>query len=404
MKKVLIWDVRFNLRNCGGPTGYLYNIHEYLKCHPCDNIVFLSDLLNKCNNHHITCKNCSQNKNQIISHLKRSVIGRFLSDIRLLYNMYILKGAIGASIDLEYFDIIHFHIIYDLFKYERYIKNYNGIILMTSHMPEPPINEISSNFKMIGPLVKKYKELLIKYELNKLQKYQVRWMFPTKYALEPYCNGSLQYNDYFSKIEDKIHYVTTSILDVKIQSNNDEFRKKYSIPENAFLITYLGRHNHVKGYNVLKEIGEKVLQKSTNVVFLIGGKEEPLKGLDNKNWKELGWVTNSAEILFNSDLFILPNNETYFDIAFLEVLRAGTPILATLTGGNKYFKYELKEEETKGIFFFEKGDVNGALAQIAKVMRSNSIELGEHNRKLWENYFTIEKYVANYSLLINNLK
>lgn len=31
--KVLIWD-NFQLKNIGGPMGYCYNIHEFLKKHP----------------------------------------------------------------------------------------------------------------------------------------------------------------------------------------------------------------------------------------------------------------------------------------------------------------------------------------------------------------------------------
>ena len=44
MKKVLIWDT-FPLENIGGPMGYLYNLHEYLKEHPSAQITFLSDLM-----------------------------------------------------------------------------------------------------------------------------------------------------------------------------------------------------------------------------------------------------------------------------------------------------------------------------------------------------------------------
>lgn len=34
MKKVLIWDLNYVLKNSGGPAGYLYNIREYLLKHP----------------------------------------------------------------------------------------------------------------------------------------------------------------------------------------------------------------------------------------------------------------------------------------------------------------------------------------------------------------------------------
>lgn len=40
----MIWD-DFPMNNIGGPMGYCYNIHEYLKIHPTKQITFLSDLL-----------------------------------------------------------------------------------------------------------------------------------------------------------------------------------------------------------------------------------------------------------------------------------------------------------------------------------------------------------------------
>lgn len=44
MKKVLIWD-DFPMSNIGGPMGYCYNIHEYLKDHPTKQITFFVRLV-----------------------------------------------------------------------------------------------------------------------------------------------------------------------------------------------------------------------------------------------------------------------------------------------------------------------------------------------------------------------
>lgn len=35
------------------------------------------------------------------------------------------------------------------------------------------------------------------------------------------------------------------------------------IPDNAFVITYFGRHNEIKGYDILKEVGMKLLKSMT---------------------------------------------------------------------------------------------------------------------------------------------
>ena len=39
----------------------------------------------------------------------------------------------------------------------------------------------------------------------------------------------------------------------------EEMRKKYGIPQDAFVISYVGRHNEIKGYDALKEIGKHLL-------------------------------------------------------------------------------------------------------------------------------------------------
>ena len=40
MSKILIWNKNLPLKNAGGPAGYLYNIHSYLKEYPVDEISF----------------------------------------------------------------------------------------------------------------------------------------------------------------------------------------------------------------------------------------------------------------------------------------------------------------------------------------------------------------------------
>lgn len=45
---------------------------------------------------------------------------------------------------------------------------------------------------------------------------------------------------------------------------------------------------------------------------------------------------NTNKLLKEVDVFILPNQKTYFDIIALEILRAGIPLVTTYTGGNKY--------------------------------------------------------------------
>lgn len=134
----------------------------------------------------------------------------------------------------------------------------------------------------------------------------------------------------------------------EVKVEKDEILKKYNIPKESFIITYFGRHNEVKGYDTLKKLGEKILEKYKDVYFLIAGKEEPLKGLNHKRWIEVGWTKDPHSIVNVANLYILPNKETYFDLALLEVLSLGIKSLLSDTGGNLYFKKDKNTRKTLG--------------------------------------------------------
>lgn len=400
MKKVLIWDKDKILSSSGGPAGYLFNIHEYLKDNPLQSITFYNDLLNHYDH---TEKITPKKHNKLLSWLKQTRFADFIRESRSLYNLLIKKETIDTSIiDLNEYDVIHFHLIYDVLKYKNNLLNYRGVILITSHMPEPPIMEIASNCKFYGRLLFHFKDRIINRELNQLESLHPYWMFPTKYALEPYIEGSPLYKKYFSSINERIRYVTTSIMDKEIIRSKGFFAK-YGIPSDSFVITYIGRHNRIKGYDYLKQIGEILLKSNKDIYIVVAGKEYPLKGLDNPRWIELGWISNSHEIIANSNLFILPNLQTYFDIVFLEVLRAGTPIVATKTGGNKHFYYDISRDETKGIAFIETSSAEIAADCILKYIQSYEESYRVSNRKLWERCFTMEVYIENYLKMLNTL-
>ena len=45
MKKVIIWDKDMTLKDAGGPSGYLFNLKQYLTLHPTPQITFYSDFV-----------------------------------------------------------------------------------------------------------------------------------------------------------------------------------------------------------------------------------------------------------------------------------------------------------------------------------------------------------------------
>ena len=174
----------------------------------------------------------------------------------------------------------------------------------------------------------------------------------------------------------------------------------FGIPKDAFVITYFGRHNKIKGYDILKQIGEQLLPKYPNLYFLCAGKGE-IEPLQHPRWIELGFISNTAELLQQSNLYILPNRETYFDLIVLEVLRSATPLILSLNGGNRYFTI-LSEEERRGLFFAQSNEVIDFCAQVEYLVnlyttnKKKSAAIGTANRNLWNARFQMKVFINNY--------
>ena len=394
--KVLIWNISFPLKDVGGPAGYLYNLHEYLKTNPCDKIVFLSDLLSDVD---LTIGDKIE-KNGLWRNIKNVFKIPFILELYTLYCFYFKRYKLPVELDLSDYEFIHFHVIFDLHKYSHIISKIKGNIIVTTHMPEPPFDEIIDNCPHLKVILRPFRSFFIKREISFINRNNAIYLFPTKYSLEPYINSSIDYKSFFELHKNVISYIPTAILDRDVLSYNDGYFAKYGVPDEALTVLYIGRHNSVKGYDELQEIAKKVISLTDRVYFIIAGKEEPLKGLKHNQWIELGWVSKSDEIISNSDLFILPNRQTYFDLILLEVLRAGTPLLVSETGGNKLFINDFPSEERRGVFSYKSGNIDQAVNEILNFDNSNDISLRKSNRLLWSNNFRMKIFIDKYLKLL----
>lgn len=401
--KILIWNYNIPIKNSGGPSGYLYNIKQYI-----DNedpqykqqIVFLSDLI-------------TFNPSKQSSSLFKKLYVYLTHDIQQIIKWY-LPSQLDIqtnTIDLNLFDIIHFHSTQSLNEAYNLLKekHFHGKIVLTSHSPQPATEEMINGFSLLGRCLKKiYISKLFKKEITIWEKADYI-MFPVKNALEPYTKYSIFYN-FYSSFKEKFIYCPTGILNLNKNEKVDPniIKEKIGIPKDSFLISYIGRHNKIKGFDVLKDLGKQILIKDTQnkIFFAIGGQEYPIKRLNHPHWKELGWINYSNDLIAASDLFILPNKETYFDLIALEVLRTGTPILMTETGGNKYFKSIIKSQFKYGIFFFKPNITSiEEISSIIKDLQDPSfmMKCRYNNKMLFDTHFEMGKFMNRYTSLINTL-
>lgn len=392
--KILIWDKDIQLRNAGGPSGYLWNLHEFLGIESKSEISFYSDLIN------------SENRAKPILFrivLRILYILNFSNFANILYNYF----CIGKLSEYErnvirQFDYVHFHSIASSTAYNHCLQKLGCKTILTLHSPEPVINELCSCNSIISDLIKKYSIIHRYFEQKEIQQLcQVsHLMFPVPSALECYTSVSKDYNDFFNleRTRKKIFFVPTCIPDI-CNSENEYVLDKYNIPKNSLRVCFVGRHTEVKGYNYLQSIAKSVWDRRKDVVFVIGGNSNQSVYPDDNRWIELGWV-NTINLLNEIDIFILPNKQTYFDLIALEILRAGVPLITTLTGGNKYLSFKNKG----GILFIPNDDVESASNTIANITKDQCKSFGAKNREIFLNNFTMDNYCAQYIYSLNNIK
>ena len=374
----------------GGPAGYIGNLKKGLEEIERDNEV---EIISRGEN---SRKLSIQHSSKIKKYIGNSDI---LTQL-FLYNKSILNRDMKIRKEIKekqfgYNDLIHVHNVLDYNKIKKY-KSLSKIIL-TPHSPESISDEILnltrkdySNKKLnIKSIVKKCKSI----ERDAFRDCEY-FIFPSKEAMEIYEEFI---DDFSDIIKDKnVYYNLTGCRELEYKIERNDFRKKYKIPEDAFVVSYIGRHNKIKGFDILDQVAKQIEKINENIIFISGGTGDIES--TSKNFIQLGWTDDPGSIVNASDLFILPNRSTYFDLVLLEVLSLGTPVIASNTGGNKTVA-----KLSDGVNLFESENIDEIVNSILDLTKDKEkLEaMKVSNLECYKNNFTLEKFAQRY---INILK
>lgn len=386
MKVLLYWPENDVLPK-GGPRGYLYNLLSGLNEIQPPDVTF--DLLP-----------ARKIENNPLRNFIRDRTPRRLRDIKRLkkYEGYIQRNA-SVPVDVNEYDFIHFQQVQDLYFAREALADYRGKILLTSHTPCAPQDELIARLDVRD--VQKHKDQLA--SLSAISEYAFNRadfiIFPCEGAEEPYFHTWEGYASLKERNADKYRYLLTGIAQCSIKVPRNDIRAQLGIPERDFVISYAGRHNEIKGYDRIVRIGDQVLDDPHTWV-VVAGKSGRIVSPHHPRWIELGWTDDPHSYIAASDVFLLPNRETYFDLALLEVLSLGVPVITTKTGGNLVFK----DLQPNGITLIgDEHDLPKAISQYRQMPPSEWQQRGELNRNLFLNNFTSDIFANNYVRLLKSL-
>lgn len=377
MKKTLIYLNETLLAPKGGPYAVGYYVYNELKKRNVHNIHFLAG------------------SSEPLNRKKRLRIvqkwGAIINRIRRYYRA--IKKGDKRTVNFNEYGIVHFHQTREMFEVRKSLEKYSGTVILTSHSPVPFSKEIYdeqlSSFEKF--FFKSLYSRLIEMDEYAFSRADII-LFPCEEAEEPYINNWPDFELIKRNKIAQFKYIPTGIPQCIPKREKSEVRRELLIPEGAFCVSYVGRHNIVKGYDSLKRIGEKLLKDDSNW-FVIAGNQAPLTGIEHPRWIEIGWTTDAHSYINCSDVFVLPNKETYFDIVMLEVLSLGKIVVASNTGGNKYFQ----KLAPNGVFLYNNEDeAVSILNKIKSMTCEERVHLGLLNKTMYEKNFTDTIFVSKY--------
>ena len=330
-------------------------------------------------------------------HLRNQILRRLLKTTTFDYlDLDAVSYAGYADLLNQYnFKTITCHSTRDAIFIKNYLRSQNkqARLLLMSHTPELPSQEMYHLEKQArNPWAKSICRIWEQIEQKAFNLADIL-IFPTKEAMEPYLAGA----DYFKTLAQTkdIRFIPTGCAPIDLKGSAVDIRKDHNITT-KHIISFIGRHTKIKGYDRLKEIGNIVLNQRDDVTFVIGGTQtSEFTPLNHARWIELGRI-NPADLLKISDLFILPNKQTYFDLILLEVLSTGVPVIASNTGGNKSVY-----QATRAITLYD--TIEECVDQINAFI--DSTDENKQKRRLlaaeaYTNNYTLSHFAKNYDHLI----
>ena len=376
--RVLIYKCEDELAPIGGPAGYLYNIKQYRDDKNDNEILFK-------NSKWRFQKNILE---KIVSRLKYP----WSEQARNLFAIFHRENY-GSVNNFDGFDLVHFHTTHELYLERHNLDKYEGKVILTSHSPKVAYKEIIEDVVPKKEYVK-YQKIFDKAE--EIDEYAFKRadyiIFPCPGAEEPYYHSWPKYAELRDSL--KIRYVPTGILSVHCERGRETIRNELGIPNEAFVLSFVGRHNEVKGYDIL----QKIFYGLQNVYVICCGRQGAIEPPKSNRWIEIGWTTDPYSYVAASDVYMLPNRETYFDIAMLQTLSIGKCSVVSNTGGNKEFL------GVPGVKLYNTVDeAIGLCKEFLNMTSKERAEIENNQRLIFNEKYTIESFYTEYKRVLRNI-
>ena len=365
--------------NAGGPSGYLFNLYAGLSDLKTDiDFLFVEDALLG------AVKKVRKRRNFFIQ--LRNILFFIKKGIRMRNKF---KSVVSN------YDVIHVQSCEDCFYLKKYCK-FKGKIIFTPHRPETYYEEVVSSLNTHG---KEYR--LLKFFFNRVEaaayQFADAFIFPSVEAKNVYHSFPGFEKNTRGK---EIKYVATGVIKKRPLRDAGSYRRDVlRLPEDKFVVAYIGRHNKIKGYDRLVDVSRQLIDE--DIYIVVAGTKGIINPPNSDHWIELGYIKEIPELLSAVDVLVSPNRNTYYDLAIIEALAQGKIIVTSNTGGNIGL-----EAKCKAVITFDNNSSSDFLNKILDLKSCGKDRL-KHLEKQAEKFFcltsTVDVFAKNYTIAIQEL-
>ncbi len=172
------------------------------------------------------------------------------------------------------------------------------------------------------------------------------------------------------------------------------------IKDKKILVTYVGRLDAVKGYDILLKAAEKIKRKDIHFLFVCGdksGEKRELLQKKHKNAAFLGFRKDIPQILAASDIYVLPSFAEGLPNTLMEAMAAGRACIASNVGG-----VGVLIEDRKNGLLVKKGEFNALKEKIELLAKDKNLRdsLGSEAKKSIENSFSFKSIAKEWDKVL----
>lgn len=157
-----------------------------------------------------------------------------------------------------------------------------------------------------------------------------------KYSTVILANSKAAFDFFFQKTDERFEVIYNGINAKEFLSTNEDLRQELNIPQEAFVISNVGRFVESKNHKAVIEVASKLCYENKDIYFLLCGKDV-IANLDSlvkqkqlqEQVKLLDFRRDVIKVLNTSNAFYFPSYTEGQPNALIEALFVGLPFVAS---------------------------------------------------------------------------